>query len=364
LTRLERLLLAAVAAVVALAGLAHYLHWAPVARFALATVALAGLAWIVALAAEQTGRHLGPAATGLLQATLGNLPEIFVVAFALHHGQELVLAQTAIVGSLLANALLVLGAVIVVGASRAPGGVMRFGRRLPNDTATLMLITVFVIVLLGLLLASHAPAARHARAISAVGAACLLVVYLSWIVSYLRDDARQRRASARGAHDGRGGGHQEPPARLPIALALSLLAAAGVGSAFVAGWFVDALLPALSTLHLSQAFAGLVIVALAGNAVENASAVAMAWRGRFELAIAVVKSSIAQVSAFVFPLLVLVSLALPTTLTFGLPPVYVGALAVSAVAVWQVTGDGEAWPYEGLALIAMYVVVAVVAAFQ
>ncbi len=131
-------------------------------RFALATLALAGLAWVVSFATEQLGERFGPGVTGMLQSTLGNLPELFVVIFALKAG-ELVVAQTAIVGSILANALLVLGLVIVVGARRSPDGVMRFSRQAPRDTATLLLLAVFIIVLLGLSLASHDPASHHVK---------------------------------------------------------------------------------------------------------------------------------------------------------------------------------------------------------
>src|SRR3981081_4463757 len=122
LTRGERYLLGLLGTLTAVAGVANYQTWAPVPRFALATLALAGLAWVVSFATEQLGEHFGPAVTGLLQSTLGNLPELFVVIFALQKG-ELVVAQTAIVGSVLANALLVLGLAIVLGAHRAPGGV-------------------------------------------------------------------------------------------------------------------------------------------------------------------------------------------------------------------------------------------------
>jgi Ca2+:H+ antiporter len=103
--------------------------------------------------------------TGVLQSTLGNLPELFVVIFALQKG-ELIVAQTAIIGSVLANALLVLGLVIVVGARRSPDGMMRFAKKLPRDTATLLQVTVFIIVLLGLSLAAHDPASHHVKAIS------------------------------------------------------------------------------------------------------------------------------------------------------------------------------------------------------
>ena len=85
-----------------------------VLAFATATVALAGLAWVVALATEQVGLRFGPAVTGFMQSTLGNLPEFFIVLFALGNG-ELVVAQTSLIGSIFANALFVLGLVIVAG---------------------------------------------------------------------------------------------------------------------------------------------------------------------------------------------------------------------------------------------------------
>src|SRR4051794_19720017 len=188
LTRTERLLLGLIALLSALAGIANYQAWAVLPRFALATLALAGLAWVVSFATEQLGERFGAGVTGLMQSTLGNLPELFVVIFALQKG-ELVVAQTAIIGSILANALLVLGLVIVVGAHRAPDGVMRFSKRLPRDTATLLQVTVFIIVLLGLSLGSHDPASHHVKAISSVGAVCLLIVYVTWVVPYLRSDS-------------------------------------------------------------------------------------------------------------------------------------------------------------------------------
>jgi Ca2+:H+ antiporter len=188
LTRLERLFLAAVAVLAVLAGLANYGKWASVPRFAVATFALAGLAWVVSFATEALGERFGPGITGMLQSTLGNLPELFVVIFALKKA-ELVVAQTAIVGSVLANALLVLGLVIVVGARRSSDGLMRFSKRLPRDATTLLLLAVFIIVLLGLSLAAHDPASHHVKTISAIGAGCLLAVYLAWVVPYLRADA-------------------------------------------------------------------------------------------------------------------------------------------------------------------------------
>lgn len=378
LSQLERAALALIVLLTALAGAANYGAWAPVPRFALATLALAGLAWVVSFATEQLGERFGPGVTGMMQSTLGNLPELFVVIFALKAG-ELIVAQTAIVGSILANALLVLGLVIVIGARRSPDGVMRFSTRLPRDTATLLLLAVFIIVLLGLSLAAHDPASHHVQTISAIGAVCLLVVYLAWVVPYLRSDvapgAQALDSSAAslpgGAGDVRGDAAdaESPPAdpappdgyggpRLGLGVTLTLLLIAGGASAFVSDWFVNGLAPAIAVLNLSQAFAGLVIVAIAGNAVENVAGLVLAYKRRFDLAISVVKNSVAQIAAFLFPLLVLVSFALSTRLTFALAPVYIGALALTALTLSQVTGDGEAAEFEGWALVALYVILA------
>jgi Ca2+:H+ antiporter len=378
-TSTERLVLLLAALLTALAGVANYQAWAAVPRFALATLALAGLAWVMSFATEQLGERFGPAVTGMLQSTLGNLPELFVVIFALQKG-ELVVAQTALIGSIFANALLVLGLVIVVGARQAPDGVMRFSRRLPSDTATLLQVTVFIIVLLGLSLGSHDPASHHVKEISVVGAVCLLVVYLAWVIPYLRSDTRPERPGtpddpdsrddSNGRDDSDGDdrddqtdGERVGP-RLSLPFTLALLGVAGLGAAFVSDWFINGLAPAIAELNISQAFAGLVIVAIAGNAVEHVVGLVLAYKGRSDLAISVVKNSVAQIAAFLFPLLVLISLLLATTLTFALAPVYIGALALTALIVWQVTGDGEALAFEGWALVALYVILATITLYE
>jgi Ca2+:H+ antiporter len=320
-----------------------------VLAFVLAALALAGLAWMVSFSTEQVGRRFGPAITGFMQSTLGNLPEFFVVIFALNAGEKIV-AETAILGSILVNALLVLGIVIIVGARRERDGVMRFSARLPNDTATLLLISSFIIVLIGLAVSSHDPASHHTKTISIIGAVAILIVYGSWLLQYLGSDAVPAENAGAG--------------QVPIGVSAALLAIAGIGSAFVSDWFVHALQPTIHTLHISQAFAGLVIVAIAGNAVENVAGIVLAAKGQYELAISVVKNSVAQIAAFLYPALVLVSLLTATTLTFAIAPVYIGALFGTAVIVWQVTGDGEATAFEGAALVATFVILATVAAFE
>ncbi|HEY5390238.1 MAG TPA: hypothetical protein VIJ83_06740, partial [Solirubrobacteraceae bacterium] len=223
----ERALVAAIAVTAALAAVGHYDHWTTLATFALATVALAGMAWIVSFATEEVGERLGPAATGLLQATLGNLPELFVVIFALRNGERVV-AQSAIVGSLFATAMLVLGFVILAGSLSSRDGVMRFAPKAARDTSTLLLVCTFIIVIVSFALRSGVGAA-HVRLVSGISAALLLTVYLAWVIPYVRRDKGSQTSVA---------------ARLRLPLALALLIVAGVGAGFVSDWFVNALSPA------------------------------------------------------------------------------------------------------------------------
>jgi len=321
-------------------------------RFVVTGLALAGLAWMVSAGTELLGGHFGPGATGVLQSTLGNLPELFVVVFALRAGEVLV-AEAAIVGSLLSNALLVMGLVLIAGARVSRTGRMQFHARLPNDTSTLFLIAVFTISLLSVSLSEHDRASHHALTISAVGAVAMLAVYLAWLRHYLRTDPTAAAAAA-----------AEPAPAAPLTAAVVLLVVAGVGSAFVSDWFVSALAPAVHQLGISRVFAGFVIVALAGNAVENTAGIVLAAKGKSDLAVSVVLNSVAQIAAFLYPALVLISLGLSTHLTFGLPVILIVSLVLTAIAVWQVIGDGEAYVYEGLALVALYVVLAAVTFYE
>ena len=348
----QRLLLGAIFALTAGAGILHFAGADPVAVFVVAAAALGGLAWAIGIGTESVGTHFGPAVTGVLQSTLGNLPELFIVLFALSAG-ELVVAQFSILGSLFANALLVLGLTIAAGSTRHSDGTMSFGARLPNDTATLLLLAVFLISILGLSDQVGDAASHHQVEISVVGAICLLVVYGAWLVGYLRSDKTSEAALVEPSH-----------AALPFQIAIVLLAVSGVAAALVSDWFVHALDPAVEALGISKAFTGLVIVAIAGNAVENVVAVQLAWKGQNDLAISVVKNSVAQIACFLWPVLVIASLFFAERLTFVVPPVYLGALALTAIALWQVTGDGRAVLFEGLALVSLYVVLATLVWFE
>jgi Ca2+:H+ antiporter len=335
----------------AVTAVLHYGTNQEVATFVVGALALGGLAWVVGVGTESVGARFGPAMTGVLQSTLGNLPELFIVLFALSAG-ETVVAQTSILGSLFANSLLVLGLAIVAGAHRAEDGIMRFSARLPNDTAVLSLLASFLLVLLGISDRIGDKASRHQVGISVAGAVVLLVIYVVWLLGYLKSGETSEPAVEASAD------------HLPFGRAIALLAAAGVGAAFVSDWFVAALDPAVRQLGISKAFTGLVVVGIAGNAVENVVGVTLAAKGQSDLAVSVVKNSVAQIVAFLFPALVLLSLFFTTRLTFVVEPVLAAAVGISALAVWAITRDGEAPAFEGAALVGFYAILAALVWFE
>jgi len=343
--------LAATAVVTVLTGVLHYATSNDVATFVVGLFALGGLAWVVGVGTESVGARYGAAATCVLQSTLGNLPELFIVLFALNAG-EVVVAQTSVLGSLFANGLLVLGLAIIAGARASNDGIMKFSRRLPNDTAVLLLLASFLIVILGVSDQVGDKASKHQIAISIVGAVVLLLIYAAWLWDYLRTDTATEPAIEQSAH------------HLPFVPAIGLLVVAGVGAALVSDWFIAALDPAVRQLGISKAFTGLVIVGIAGNAVENVVGVSLAAKGHSDLAVSVVKNSVAQIAVFLWPALVLLSLFFATRLTFVINPVLTSAVALCAISIWAITGDGRAAVFEGLALTGFYAILAALVWFE
>jgi Ca2+:H+ antiporter len=126
----------------------------------------------------------------------------------------------------------------------------------------------------------------------------------------------------------------------------------------VSDWFVAALEPAITALGISQAFAGLVIVAIAGNAIENVVGIQLAYRNQADFAMSVIIQSPLQIALVLAPALVLLSLLTATTLTLVFAPMLVVAVAVTVIAVAFIVFDGESTWLEGATLIALYAIIA------
>jgi Ca2+:H+ antiporter len=383
MTKTERNLIALTVVLTVLAGVSRYVSgFGHIAAFIIAGLALAALAWVISFATDQMGAYFGSAVTGVLQAVVGNVPEFFVVLFALQ-ARDVVVAQTALLGSILVNALLILGLVLMTGAYKAKDGVMRFGTQLPRDTATLLLSASFMIVLLGVANQEHAPSSHHSDAISVIGSVAMIIVYGIWMWRYLQTGGETNAAgsSAQATETDRPALADEvgsaAPAIAPVSAddpaeaprlskrtCVLMLLVAGAGAAFVSDWFVHSLEPTIHSLNISQAFAGLIIVAIAGNAVEHVVGIYLAFKEKNDLAISVVQNSVGQIAAFMYPLMVIVSLFTAGRLTFVLDPVYIAALIGTAVLIWQITGDGEATMFEGATLVGLFVVLATIALYQ
>lgn len=314
-------------------------------RFIVSGIALAALASLVGDGTEQLGARLGPGATGVLQSALGNLPELFISIFALRSGLVTVV-KAALVGSILGNSLLVLGIAFTVGGLRH--GTQRFASEPPKMIALMTLLSVGAVTVPSLTSQLHEPAASHEQALSVVVAIVLLVIFAASLAFVLRGGQM-----AVTTHD------ETEQTRWPLGLAVVVLGLAGIAAAFVSDWFVQALAPATQALGISEAFTGLVIVALAGNAVENVVGIQFAARNQPDLAVSVILNSSLQVALALIPALVLLSLVIGgAQLTLVLDPLLVTALALTAILTTTITYDGESTWIEGLALIGLYLILA------
>jgi Ca2+:H+ antiporter len=338
-TRRELVEIAVSAAIVAAAAVCALGGLNDVLTFAVTALALAVLARLVGTATEQLGGRLGSGGAGVIQSALGNLPELFVALFALNAGLDAVV-QSALVGSVLANSMLVLGLAFTVGGLR--NGTQRFSSQRARLIATLTLLAAATMAVPSLAHAFHTPAAAHGEALSLICAGVLLAIFVLTLPTFL--------TSAEGeTHD---------PPRWSVALTAGVLGGAAGAAALVSDWFVDALTPAIHTLHMSEDFAGLVIVAIAGNAVENVVGVQLAARNRPEFAISVIMNSSLQVALALTPAIVFLSLLFPTHLVLTFPVLLAFSLLLAGILATVIVVDGESTWQEGVVLVGLYVVIA------
>ena len=185
LSRGDAISLGLAAGATAVAAAVTFMGTGPVIGFVACAAALSLLATMVGHGTEQLGSRMGPGATGVLQSALGNLPELFVCIFALRAGLVHVV-QAALVGSILANSLLVMGLALLVGGWK--NGTQRFAREAPRMMVTLMMLAVAALAVPTLAVGLHTPAAAHSAALSVACALMLLVVFAASVPFSLRGD--------------------------------------------------------------------------------------------------------------------------------------------------------------------------------
>ena len=360
LTRSDRWLLGGSVLLSAVATAAR--HSGTVAPFLVSAAALALIAGLVGRSVDQLSDRLGPGAIGALQSALGNLPELFVCTFALRKGLTTVVTS-ALIGSILGNLLLVLGLAFVVGGRRH--GMLRFSELRARMIMSLLILSVAAMLVPSLAHYVGAAAGHHEEALSRVTAVVLLIVFALSVPASLRREEEQQaesqetRLEADLAAEASGGSESPAGQRWPLPVAIGMLALAGLLAAYVSDLFVNALQPAMTTLHINQVFAGLVIVAIAGNAVENAVGVQLAWQQKIDHALSVTLNSPLQIALVLAPVLVLISpLIGGAAFTLVFSPMLMASVGLAVGVVAFLTFDGLSDWLEGTTMVGLYILIA------
>ena len=311
---------------------------------ALAIVPLAG--WM-GHATEQLATRLGEGVGGLLNATFGNAAELIIAFAALRAGLHTVV-KASLVGSIVGNILLVLGVAMLAGGIRHRE--QHYNMAGARSQATMLTPAVIALILPAAYASAAGADAPEIGPLSLWIALVLLAVYAANLVFSLITHASLFEGAAEG----------EAPEHASVwstGRAAGVLAGATVAIAWMSEILVGAIEPTSHTLGLNDAFVGVFVVAVLGNAAEHSTAVTAALRNRMDLSLSIAIGSSVQVALFVAPLLVLASLfigPIPMSLAFNGGMVLTVLLAV--LITGQVAGDGRSDWLKGVQLLAVYVI--------
>ena len=313
----------------------HYLADLPeTTEFVLSALALIPLAWLIGEATEHAAEHTGPGIGGFLNATFGNAPELIIALIAVHEGLTEVV-RGSLIGSVVSNLLLVLGASLVAG-----------GRGLLDRYSSFLAFGLLAFATLMFLIPS-VPGweGDHDRRSLAVLSVPVSIVLLVVYVAVTWFSLRRHRAMHFSSDDEIG--------TWSLRASLVALAVATLVTVFVAEVLVGALKVFAEDVGLSEFFVAAVIVAIVGNAAEHGGAVIVAYRGKIALAGEIALSSAAQVAVFLIPAVALLSwLIEPLALSFR--PVEIAALGASVVFTAAVLFNGHSSRLRGGVLILGY----------
>jgi Ca2+:H+ antiporter len=308
-------------------------------------------------ATEQLAMRSGPGIGGFLNVTFGNAPEIIIALFALHEGlQEVVKAS--LIGSILGNILLVMGAAMLLGGLKRER--QTFDRTAANVQAIMLLLAAAALAMPAIFQLVHGgglpgPETKakdfsgDVEHLSIAVAIVLLVTYLAGLMFSLKTH-RDLFNPPETAED-----HEGEP--WSVRRAVGMLALAGVAVGVMSEILVGSITEASESIGLSPFFVGIIVVAIVGNAAEHWVAVYFAMRDKMDLSVNIAIGSSAQIALFAAPLLVLVSLFVgpfPMSLVFN--GLELGALFLAIIVAQAVTYEGESTWFEGFQLLSVYAV--------
>jgi Ca2+:H+ antiporter len=328
--------------------------------FATSAVGVVPTAALMGEATEQLAARAGPGIGGLVNVTFGNAPELIIAIFALADGlQEIVKAS--IVGSVVGNALLVLGAAMLAGGWKRTR--QTFDRTAAQAQSGMLLVTVVALVLPAVLqLSRHGSlpsvgGIRHLfgsdlNHVSLAVALVLITTYLAGLVFSLRTH-RDLFNPAQHSDD--------VTSAWSLRSSVCVLAIAGAIVAVMSDLLVGSIEQASRDVGLSQFFVGAFVVAVVGNAAEHYVAVLAATKDKMDLAVNIAIGSSAQIGLFVAPVLVILSFLFgPSPMALGFNGYELAALLSAALIVPVLVSDGESTWFEGFQLIALYTVLGIV----
>lgn len=326
---------------------AEFAHYPMVAFVASAAAVLRLAAWM-GHATEEVAVHAGPRIGGFLNGTFGNAAELIIIVLALKAGLFEVV-KASITGSILGNALLVLGAASLAGGLKYSH--QEFNRNLARFNSSLLFIAMAALVV---------PAVFHhgnpvpmteggMRTLSLWTALVLLGIYVCSLLFSFKTHAHLFVA------EGGSDGHAE----WSLGKAVGVLLAATVGVVVMSEVLVESLEPVIATLGWSELFVGIVVVALVGNAAEHSTAITMALQNKMEVAVEIAIGSTTQIALLVAPVAVLVSHLFGPGMSLEFLPSELVAILISVLTVNQITRDGETNWLEGLMLLGAYLIIAI-----
>lgn len=330
-------------------ALEHF-HAVPTVVFASAALAIVPIAAAIVRSTEQIATRTGDAVGGLLNATFGNAPELIIAVVALRAGL-FDMVRASLIGAILANLLLAMGGSFLLGGLRHH--VQEFNAATTRLYTSMMLLATTSLMIPSAFarLVPGEELALPERHLNLALAVVLLVAYALYLVFMLKTHPELFRSAAGPAE------HEGPHWSMPRA------AASLVVASLAAAWMSEILVGAAEgtgkALGMSEAFIGLVFLAIVGGAAELGSAVAMARKGKMDLSVGIALGSCIQISLFVAPALVLMSFFVapqPFTLAFNRAELGTAFLAVLVGAV--VAGDGRSNWYKGVLLVTFYAIVA------
>jgi Ca2+:H+ antiporter len=332
--------------------LGYVLHAPAVWIFLTACLGVLPLAGYMGEATEHLAHRTGPTVGGLLNATFGNAAELIIAIVALRAGL-VDLVKASITGSILGNLLLILGLALIAGGLNRSE--LRFNRTNAGMSAGMLALSVVALAFPALYHAVHPEAAARADELY-MSEAVAVILILTYGFSLLFTLRTHRRLFGGEAHP------LEGPVWSPRK-ALLILAAATIGVAVESELLVHAATEATETIGLSPIFLGLIVIPIIGNAAEHAAAVTLSRKGQIDLGLQIALGSSTQIALLVAPILVFAGVLMGQDMNLVFRPFEVLALGMATAVTAIITLDGESHWFEGVQLLAVYLMVAVGAFF-